>query len=351
MVGVGIVGVGFMGMIHYLAAQRARGLKVTAVCSRDTKKLAGDWTDIQGNFGPRGTQMDLSGLRGYREFGELLEDPAVDLVDLCVPERARTRGIAGDSGSLKAAGKHVLVEKPIALATDSADEMVETARATGKLLMVGHVLPFFPEFAFALDAVKSGRYGALQAAHFVRVISKPDWSSGIADAGRSGGPAIDLHIHDSHFVALACGVPRAVHSTGVVQGDTVVHLTTQYLYDRNDLAVSCISGALSQSGRPFTHGYQLYFEYATIAFDYANLAGIDQLAPLCVILPDGKVERPSSGGGDPIDSFAEELSVAALAVATNLEAARLSGFLAQQALRICWAEIESVRRQRTIEVA
>ena len=33
--------------------------------------------------------------------------------------------------------------------------------------MVGHVLPFFPEFAFALEAVKSGRYGALQAAHFV----------------------------------------------------------------------------------------------------------------------------------------------------------------------------------------
>jgi predicted dehydrogenase len=347
MVGVGIVGIGFMGMIHYLAARRSRGLKVVALCSRDAKKLAGDWTDIQGNFGPRGTQMDLSGLRGYREFGELLADPAVDLVDLCVPNDSH----APMAIQALKAGKHVLVEKPIALATDSADEMVETARATGKLLMVGHVLPFFPEFAFALEAVKSGRYGKFQAAHFVRVISKPDWSSGIADAGRSGGPAIDLHIHDSHFVALACGVPRAVHSTGVVQGDSVVHLTTQYLYDRTDFAVSCISGALSQSGRPFTHGYQLYFERATIAFDYANLAGIDQLAPLCVILPDGKVERPSSGSGDPIDSFAEELSVAAEAVATNLEAARLSGSLAKQALRICWAEIESVRRQRTIEVA
>ncbi len=347
MVGVGIVGIGFMGMIHYLAAQRARGLKVVAVCSRDAKKLAGDWTDIQGNFGPRGTQMDLSALRGYREFGELLEDPTVDLVDLCVPNDSHA------PMAIKAlkAGKHVLVEKPIALAPDAADEMVETARATGKLLMVGHVLPFFPEFAFALEAVMSGRYGALQAAHFVRVISKPDWSSGIADAGRSGGPAIDLHIHDSHFVALACGVPRAVHSTGVVQGDAVVHLTTQYLYDRNDFAVSCISGALSQSGRPFTHGYQLYFERATVAFDYASLAGIDQLAPLCVILPDGKVERPTSLGGDPIDSFADELTVAALAVATKQEAVRLSGFLAKQALRICLAEIESVRRQRTIEIA
>ena len=51
MVGIGIVGIGFMGMIHYLAAQRVVGAKVTALCSRDRKKLAGDWTGIQGNFG------------------------------------------------------------------------------------------------------------------------------------------------------------------------------------------------------------------------------------------------------------------------------------------------------------
>lgn len=39
-------------MIHYLAAHKLKGARVTAVCSRDLKKLAGDWTTIQGNFGP-----------------------------------------------------------------------------------------------------------------------------------------------------------------------------------------------------------------------------------------------------------------------------------------------------------
>ena len=62
------------------------------------------------------------------------------------------------------------------------------------------------------------------------------------------------------------------------QGDAVVHLSTQYLYDRTDLSVSCISGALSQSGRPFTHGFELYFERATLAFEFANLAGEGHLA-------------------------------------------------------------------------
>ena len=93
--------------------------------------------------------------------------------------------------------------------------MVAAADDAGKLLMVGQVLPFLPEFALALETVQSGRYGALRAAHFNRVISKPDWSSEIADESRSGGPAIDLHIHDTHFISLLCGVPSGVTRAGL----------------------------------------------------------------------------------------------------------------------------------------
>src|SRR5215208_6326840 len=348
MVGIGIVGIGFMGMIHYLAAAKLSGAKVVALCSRDPAKLAGDWTGIQGNFGPRGTQMDLSGQKGYADFGELLADPQVDLVDLCVPndEHARLAIRALE------AGKHVLVEKPIALTTADADAMVAAAKASGKLLMVAHVLPFFPEFAYAADAVLSGRYGALQAAHLTRVISKPDWSRGIADADRSGGPAIDLHIHDTHYIGLVCGVPRAVQSRGVVDGGAVVHLSTQYLYDDPNRAVMAVSGALSQAGRPFTHGFELYLERATIAFEFANLAGQGHVAtPLSLILPDGTVERPELGSGDPIDSFAAELGVAVTAVASGKPAPQLSGELARQALRICHAEVESVKSGLPVTIA
>jgi predicted dehydrogenase len=347
MVGIGIVGVGFMGMIHYLAAQRTRGLRVTALCSRETKKLAGDWTSIQGNFGPRGTQMDLSGVQLHREYDALLADPQVDLVDLCVPNDAH------EPMALQAfkAGKHVLVEKPIALELAQADQMVAAAQSAGKQLMVGHVLPFFPEFAYALEAVQSARYGPLRAAHLMRVISKPDWSSGVADHERSGGPAIDLHIHDTHFIGLICGVPRAVHSRGVVDNGAVVHLTTQYLYDTPNLTVSCISGALSQAGRPFAHGFELYFDRATLAFEFVNLGGQGHTAmPLTVILPDGTVEQPKLSSGDSVDSFTQELNTAARAVSSGREAEQLSGDLARQALRLCLAEIDSVKTRKVVEL-
>jgi predicted dehydrogenase len=345
---IGIVGIGFMGMIHYLAARRVEGASVVALCSRDPKKLAGDWTSIQGNFGPRGTQMDLSGLSLYDDFAAMLADPQIDLIDLCVPNDLHGRMAIQ---ALKA-GKPVLVEKPIALTMAEADAMVAASSEAGQPLMVAHVLPFLPEFAFALEVFHSGRYGALRVAHLTRVISKPDWSSEIADAARSGGPAIDLHIHDTHFISLLCGVPRAVHSRGVVENGAVVHLTTQYLYEQQNLAVSCVSGALSQSGRPFTHGFELYLDGATIAFQFANLAGQGHVAmPLTVILPDGTVERPELGAGDPVDGFVRELTVAAEAVASGRTAPQLDGDLARQALLLCLAEIESVRTGRAVDLA
>jgi predicted dehydrogenase len=348
MVRIGIVGIGFMGMIHHLAASRMVGGKVGAICSRDPRKLAGDWTGIQGNFGPKGGQVDLSGVAKYADVADLLADPDVDLVDLCVPndEHARLTIRALE------AGKHVLVEKPIALTTADADAMVAAARASGKLLMVGHVLPFFPEFAFAREAIASGRYGALRAAHLNRVISRPDWSSGIGEAERSGGPAIDLHIHDTHYVGLVCGVPRAVHSRGVVEQGAVVHLSTQYIYDDPNLAISAVSGALSQSGRSFVHGFEFYLENATLSFEFASLGGQGHLAtPLSVILPDGTVERPDlPGSGDPVDGFVAELTAAVEAVNSGTPSPILSGELARQALKLCHAEVLSARTGKEVAI-
>jgi hypothetical protein len=109
MVRIGLVDVGFMGMINYLAARKLNGARVAAICRRDEKKLAGDWPDIRGNFGPRGAMMDLTGLRRYRRFEEMLADPDINLVDICNP----THFHAETAIAALWAGKHALVEKAI----------------------------------------------------------------------------------------------------------------------------------------------------------------------------------------------------------------------------------------------
>src|SRR5262245_29443540 len=220
MVRIGIVGIGFMGMIHYLAAGKVKGARVTALCSRDQKKLDGDWRGIRGNFGRPGQVMDLGKIKKYQQLDDLLADPDIDLVDVCNPTHLHPETALA---ALRA-GKHVLVEKAIALEPREADAMLKAADKAGKLLMVAHVLPFFPEFAYAAEAVRSGAHGKLLGAHFTRVISRPDWSADIGDAAKTGGPAVDLHIHDTHFIGLLCGVPARVFSTGVVENGAVAYL-------------------------------------------------------------------------------------------------------------------------------
>jgi predicted dehydrogenase len=348
MVRIGIIGVGFMGMIHYYATKKVSGGKVVAICTRDEKKLNGDWTSIQGNFGPRGGLEDLSGVRKYNQIDALLADPEIDMVDICLPTHLhKTVSIA----ALKA-GKHALVEKPIEIHLDGANEMVETGKASGRCFMVAHVLPFFAEFAYAKQAVEGGKYGKLLGAHFKRIISKPTWSRDLTDLEKSGGPGIDLHIHDTHFIQLLCGVPNAVFSQGKPAGGQFVeYLTTQYIYNNKDLAVSCSSGAVSQRGRAFSHGFEIYLERATLIYEFATLGGGPVTStPLTLLTDDGKVHKVELGDLDPVNAFTNEIQYAVDAINEGGEPTALSGVGARDALLLCYKEAESVRTGKVVSV-
>src|SRR3954453_23812354 len=111
MLRVGLVGIGFMGWIHYLSHKKTKGVKLAAVCTRNAKRLSGDWRGIQGNFGPPGEQIDLSQAASYTGWQELLRDPNVDVVDICLPPYLH----AEVATAALRAGKHVFCEKPLGL--------------------------------------------------------------------------------------------------------------------------------------------------------------------------------------------------------------------------------------------
>ena len=347
MVKIGIVGIGFMGMIHYYAYKRVEGAEVIAICTRNQKKLNGDWRDIQGNFGPRGGIEDLSGIRKYNNLNDILADKDIDMLDICLPtDRHPEASIAGLN-----AGKHVLVEKPIALDLDIANKMVAAAEKAGRYLMVGHVLPFFPEFAYARRAVESGEYGKLIGGHFKRIITAPTWSEDIADYSKTGGPGIDLHIHDTHFIQLIGGMPDSVYSRGMLVEDKYVkYLSTQYIYDDQEVCLTAASGAISQPGRAFAHGYEVYLEKATILFESATLGnkGVTSM-PVTLLTSDGEVHNPDMGAGDPIDSFAAEIQYAVDSIGNNQPPTALSGEGARDALLLCYKEAESVRIGKAVK--
>ena len=69
-----------------------------------------------------------------------------------------------------------------------------------------------------------------------------------------------------------------------------------------------------------------------------------------MILPDGSVQRPELGSGDPIEAFGRELAEAVRVVETREDSDRLSGLLARQALAVCLAEVESVKTSRYVRI-
>jgi predicted dehydrogenase len=340
MVNVGIVGLGFMGMIHYLAYQRTRGAAVKAICEVDRRRLAGDWRSIKGNFGPAGRKMKLEGIARYDKLDKLLADPKIDMVDICLPADAHAEAVLK---SLRA-GKHVFCEKPIAMRAGDAQRMVRAASRAGRQLLIGHVLPFISAYRFAYRTITSGKYGKLKGAHFKRVISDPVWMKDYWDPDRGGGPIVDLNIHDTHFVRLICGMPGAVHSVGRMRGEVVELFHTHFMFADPDLMVTVTGGTIDQQGRPFTNGYEIYLERATLVFDSWNHL------PVTVLADDGRVRRPKLSGGDPVDDFAAEIKEVIRSVRTETASPMLDGRLARDALILSYKQAESVERRRVVKV-
>ena len=182
--------------------------------------------------------------------------------------------------------------------------------------------------------------------HFKRIIADPQWLKDFYDPQGAGGPVIDLHIHDAHFIRLLWGMPKAVQSIGRKRGDVLEFVNTQFLYDDETL-VTAASGVIHQQGRSFTHGFEVYFEKATMSYDSAVLDGQPVTGtPLTVLSSRGKVERPKLG---ETDGFAAELGNAVKAIRTGRPSELLAGELALDAVILCQKETESALKRRTIK--
>lgn len=339
MVRIGIIGIGFMGVTHFKAAQRVRRGKVVAICTRNPRKLAGDWRGVKGNFGGSGGVQDLSGVRKYSEIDDLLEDEGIDLVDICLPTPLHRRATL----DAFAAGKHVLLEKPIETTLKAADKMLAAAKRASRQFMVAQVLRFFPEFRYLKTLLRSGDQGKLKALQLKRIISVPTWGSWGESAKKTGGMAIDLHIHDTDFVNFLFGAPRAVTSAGLVEArdKQVSYISTNYHFDRNDIAVSAYSGAVATKGQPFEHGYDAYFERATLTYNSVHCP------KLTLVNAKGEKRSPKLDRTEP---FEAEIQEAVNVVTSGKPSTIISAQSARESLAICLAEVRSVIFQDRIEL-
>ncbi len=343
---VGITGLGFMGMVHYLTYQKIPNVEVVAIADNHPERLAGDWTRIQGNFGPPGKQMDLTGITAYSSIEELIADEQVDLVDITLPPASHA-DIAIDA---LGAGKHVFCEKPMAMNFVDCDRMLVAANDANRHLLVGHVLPYFPEYAWALREIRSGKYGKLLGGSFKRMISDPAWLSNFWDADKVGGPMLDLHVHDAHFICLAFGTPTGVSTRGSLRNGLPERWHSLMEFSDPQVSVQATSGVINQQGRPFLHGFEIYLEDATLSFEFAVKG--ESASYTCkptIFDKPGNTRTVELGDGDPMNAFLAELTQVIEVVNNKSDSDALAPELAKEAILLCQSQTESLIKNVAIE--
>ena len=151
----GVIGLGFFGEVHADALAPMPGIELAALCTRRPDRLA----ELADRYRVP---------RRYTDYHDLLADPAVDVVSVTTHIDDH-RDITIDA---LAAGKHVLLEKPMARSVEDCDRILEAAGNTDRFFMVGHICRFDPRVALAKEAIDAGRVGKIVSMHARRNLSK-----------------------------------------------------------------------------------------------------------------------------------------------------------------------------------
>ncbi|MBM3740175.1 MAG: Gfo/Idh/MocA family oxidoreductase [Acidobacteria bacterium] len=259
---IAVAGLGFMGSTHLQALRNVEGAVLHAVVSDSPIKLSGDLSAIKGNLDRPGQKLDFSSVRKYRTLAEALADPEVEAVDLCLPTYLH------ESAAIEAlrAGKHVLVEKPMALDGDACNRMIEAAREAGKILMTAQVLRFWKDYQPLVEAAHGKSQGAARSVLFRRRCAAPAWGKWLHDASKGGGGVFDLLIHDVDMCVHLFGIPEAVSATGSEDLEAGVDVITAQLHYKEIPSVVVSGGWHHPSAYPFSMEYTASFDLGTLEF-------------------------------------------------------------------------------------
>lgn len=226
---VAVLGCGFISEIHVTAYKRfVHDAEVVAVYTRDIKKAEA-----------YAEKMGIPAF--YDDVDKLLNDCECDVIDICLPNFLH-RDVCVKAAN---AGKHVIVEKPLCLSIEEADEMIEACRKNGKLLMYAEELCFAPKYERVREIVKTGAVGQIYMLKQCEKHSGPHsrWFYESDKAG--GGVMMDMGCHaiawfrwmlkDAKPVNVYGNFMHVYHDT-----DAEDHAITQIEFEQDGRKILCV---------------------------------------------------------------------------------------------------------------
>lgn len=227
MIRVGIIGCGRISDLHAAAYRHFKHATITAIADPDEQ-----------NRTTRGQAWEVPESARHADAAELLARDDVDMVEVLVPHDLHEE-IAEQAA---AAGKHISLQKPMAMSVEQADRIIATADRAGVTLKLFENFVFYPPIQRARDLIDSGEIGDVLSIRLKSAAgySTEGWEVPAAamawrfDAARSGGGAqvFDDGHHKFSSAWYLHGFPQTVHAfigssfNGVLDSPSVV--TWQY---------------------------------------------------------------------------------------------------------------------------
>jgi predicted dehydrogenase len=190
---VGLIGLGEIGQVHAAAVQQSRAARLVAVADITPELLA---------------PFQAQGIRAYRDTGELIADAEVGTVGVCLPHYLHF------PVTLEAirAGKHVLVEKPLAISVAEAEQMVDAAATAGVALGVSHNQVFYAAHVEAKRLIDTGEIGRPVFIR-LRLGAGPLWGGWRDSPGLAGGGLLaDAGVHRLYLALHLFGPVREIRA-------------------------------------------------------------------------------------------------------------------------------------------
>ena len=288
----------------------------------------------------------------FGTFEEMIQCCDVDVVDICLPTDLH----APFALKAIAAGRHLFCEKPLALTQADGKKIAVAAKKAGTFFQVGQCIRFWPEYMAFEAFVKSRKAGKLLSLSLQRRAGRPAYSTDdwLNDGNRSGGSALDLHIHDTDFVHHLLGKPDAVTSSGTRDKTGWSHIFTTYHF--KNVAVTAEGGWNYPSNWGFQMAFQAVFDRGAVEFDSVAsptltvTVGDGKKQPLPYTNPGAGESSTGTGNLSSLGGYYNELA-AFIACLQKKKAPRIAtGDQAAESLATVLAEIQSAASGRTIKL-
>jgi UDP-N-acetylglucosamine 3-dehydrogenase len=169
--GVAVIGTGAWGKNHARVYKELPSTELIAVCDVNAERAK--------------AMANQYGVKAYSNSTQMLKDKNIEAVNVCT----WSTHLAKEALKALNAGKHVLVEKPMATNTQQAEKLVKTAEENGLHLTVGFLMRFIPGLQRIRQSVESKKIGELVCVTAKRV---SQWPERIGDVG----VVKDTAIHD-----------------------------------------------------------------------------------------------------------------------------------------------------------